>query len=958
MKFFGKHRTSIKPQCSLNNIKYKNGKVLIVLKLVYAEAYSAIFFNLHKRDTQVSLKFPVSVEAISEHSCFLKLEVSMTDYAESLLHGFWDANLLLENMGQESKVRIANHLTNSNEPQPFYIKGHDKNFVPYATMNGNLSFKSEDAAPILKTQTIVLEENGTLRLSGYLLVPWWNVQNNEDVQKRLILRFGEDERDIVMTDVLRTDMTTYYQQEDQAYEWTGFAVEFNFPNSTYGLPDGAPADLLLEYEYNHSSITLPITFPSSGVLNRTSTFQSFDGIQQLAIKKRMKTNGIVLLLTKEELHAEVDEIYSEGGQISIHGRIITINKGERISFEDTFIIVKNRTSKAEYSFKVKIDSFHFNYTFDLSSLVKNEDIFSEGLWDLFLQVDGVMYRLVTRLDGIKNKQNRISFPPYKLANKDGEIIVIKPYYTLKDELSIMTKPYIAAKSISKAEIHNSIFLIDGKLHVQIPNKDLPEISQGHIMIKGQFGKNYDIPVSWKLQKTENTKNEFHFTLSADLKAAGLLEERDVLLRDINFDLIYCEIDFEDGKAIFTMNVTPEKVVLTLEDRLKQNDKYKALLSKWGLLVYKLCFKFLPVNRKAVVFQSFYGKSYSDNPKALYEEMLAQHRDMKAVWVINNLKADIPGNPILVRPRSFKYYYYMAISTYFVNNGNFPDFFQKRKGMTFLQTWHGTPLKKLGFDVDPKALAYEENTSPALLKRIEKWDYLIGPNLYTAEILKRAYKYKKKMLNVGYPRNDIFYKENIRTKIIDIKKKLNIPLNKKVILYAPTWRDYEYQNGNQHRAYEFKFDLKTFKEKFGEEYILLLRLHYFDASRIRLHRSDDFIYNVSSYDDIGELYLISDLMITDYSSVMFDYANLNRPMIFFTYDLKRYGSQVRGFYFNFVEEAPGPIVTDQEQLFDAIEHIDRLQSEYQIKYDQFKDRFCHWEDGQASKRTIEAVFKNL
>jgi CDP-glycerol glycerophosphotransferase len=215
-----------------------------------------------------------------------------------------------------------------------------------------------------------------------------------------------------------------------------------------------------------------------------------------------------------------------------------------------------------------------------------------------------------------------------------------------------------------------------------------------------------------------------------------------------------------------------------------------------------------------------------------------------------------------------------------------------------------------------------------------------------------------MLDVGYPRNDIFYQEDIDVKIIDIKKRLNIPLDKKVILYAPTWRDYEFHNGNHLKPYEFKFDLQTFKDRFGDDYVLLLRLHYRDANRIKVHGFEDFIYNVSSYDDIQELYLISNLLITDYSSVMFDFANLSRPIIFFTYDLKRYGSQVRGFYFNFRKEAPGPIVTNEYKLFDAIENIIPLQEQYSIKYEKFKEKFCHWEDGQASKRTIEAVFTEL
>src|SRR5690606_3354637 len=114
----------------------------------------------------------------------------------------------------------------------------------------------------------------------------------------------------------------------------------------------------------------------------------------------------------------------------------------------------------------------------------------------------------------------------------------------------------------------------------------------------------------------------------------------------------------------------------------------------------------------------------------------------------------------------------------------------------IQTWHGTPLKKLGFDIDPSSPSYKENTSEQLIRRNKRWDYLVAPNEYTGAILRRAYLFKKKMLNVGYPRNDIFYKsEHYKSEIVKrTKEYLNIPLNKKVILYAPTWTDNEFHEG--------------------------------------------------------------------------------------------------------------------------------------------------------------------
>jgi CDP-glycerol glycerophosphotransferase len=948
-------------ECLLNNIKYQDGNLCMDLKFNHVSDLnrnSSILFYLTERSTKQALKFPVSIDHRFGGSSAISLKIQVSDYTEHFSNGIWDAFLQVENEGRVEKFRIINKLTDAIKTPPFYMKEQNKNFVPYATVYGKLSFKCEESTPILETESIVLERNGTLRINGFLSVPSWDVEKEIDINKQLIIRSRDAEEEITidLNEMSRVESTTIYEQSKVNHYSARFAVRLDFRESIFGINSGIPYAFFIKYTFNFENVELPLTVPSSAVFTKTATFPTSEGVKNITIKEK-QDSVFEILLKEENVHVEVDTVYSENDVISINGRIIAGEWRKQDSFEKSYIVVKKRTSDESYQYKLKIESCSFTYSFNLKDLIKLSAIFAEGIWDLYLQMDDDLYRMVTRLDGITNKQKLVTFPQHRLPNSQGNLLAIKPYYTLHNEVSILSRGYMFTKSVSKLEINKGRLLIEGKLHAHNPNEDLPSTFTGNLTIKRPYNKNFEFPVTLGLVKTEKAKFEFQFALSADLASEGLLEEKDTILRDINFDLISCEIYLEDGKVPLVMNVTPEKVVLTLEDRLKQTKKNRERLAKWSLRFYQLCNKILPVNRKAVIFQSFYGKSYSDNPKALYEEMLAEDCNMKAIWVLNNPKLEIPGNPAIVRPRSFKYYYYMAISKYFINNGNFPDFYVKRKGTVHLQTWHGTPLKKLGFDLDKNSLAYAENTDPALHRRIRRWDYLIGPNLYTSKILKRAYKFKKQMLNVGYPRNDIFYKENIDEIAKDVKEKLNIPIDKKVILYAPTWRDYEYLNGNPHKAYEFKFDLQAFKEQFGKDYVLLLRLHYFDASRINIHGFEGFVYNASSYEDISELYLISDLLITDYSSVMFDFANMSRPMIFFAFDLKRYGSQIRGFYINFKKEAPGPIVTNQQKLFDAIENIIPLQEQYSVKYEKFKEKFCHWEDGSASKRTIEAVFDN-
>jgi CDP-glycerol glycerophosphotransferase len=296
---------------------------------------------------------------------------------------------------------------------------------------------------------------------------------------------------------------------------------------------------------------------------------------------------------------------------------------------------------------------------------------------------------------------------------------------------------------------------------------------------------------------------------------------------------------------------------------------------------------------------------------------------------------------------------VARSKYWVINGRQTDILTKRDGQEIVSTWHGTPLKKLGLDIGD---VYTRNPmiKQSYIDISRKWDYLISPNRYTTEILKSAFGYQKEIFETGYPRNDILYNAD-EDKINQVKSSLNIPKDKKVILYAPTWRDDEFEENGDIR-FELKLELDKLKKELGDEYIILIRTHYFVADKIDLKGADDFVFNVSKYDDIAELYLISDILITDYSSVFFDYANLRKPILYYTYDLEKYENVLRGFYIDIHEDVPGPLLKTTDEVIDAIKNIESLKSEYQEKYDKFYERFCSIEDGNASKRIVEKVWE--
>lgn len=359
------------------------------------------------------------------------------------------------------------------------------------------------------------------------------------------------------------------------------------------------------------------------------------------------------------------------------------------------------------------------------------------------------------------------------------------------------------------------------------------------------------------------------------------------------------------------------------------------------------------------FESFHGKQYSDNPRAIYEFLRENHPEIKCVWAVKKgfEKPFIEENVPYVRRMGLHWLLTMPRAKYWIFNTRMPRWMVKTKGTTFVETWHGTPLKHLGLDIkhvnmpETDTKRYRENFA----KETSRWDYLISPNAYSTEIFRRAFAYSGKILEIGYPRNDILQNPT-KEKIIKILKKLHLKKENKIILYAPTWRDNQF---HQKGAYKFenKFPYSDVLKQ-DSDIVILLRTHYLVVDSIDINQYQGRVIDVSNYPDISELYLISDLLITDYSSVMFDYAFLKRPMIFYMYDKKEYDENIRGFYFDPQEELPGPIVSNEKEVIQEIKKL-LLADEKNIfnnKYQNFYRKFCFGFEGNSSQRLINNLLK--
>ncbi|MDQ0269114.1 bifunctional glycosyltransferase/CDP-glycerol:glycerophosphate glycerophosphotransferase [Cytobacillus purgationiresistens] len=404
------------------------------------------------------------------------------------------------------------------------------------------------------------------------------------------------------------------------------------------------------------------------------------------------------------------------------------------------------------------------------------------------------------------------------------------------------------------------------------------------------------------------------------------------------------------------NENYKKFIQQTETEILLKDIKTALSGRTKLktFLYKKVFTRLPLKEKSIVFESFLGKNYSDSPKNIYEYMLENNPDYQFIWIFNK-KREIPGNAKQVKRFSLQYYYYLATSKYWVSNSRIPLHLNKREGNVYLQTWHGTPLKKLVFDMN-EVYSANPKYKGHFFEQSRRWDYLISANQYSSDIFKRAFKFDKQMLEFGYPRNDMLHSNIKETNAKKVKEKLNIPADKKVILYAPTWRDDDFYAPGKYK-FKLMLDLEKMKNELGDEYVILLRMHYFIADHIETTGVEDFAYNLSKYDDIAELYLISDILITDYSSVFFDYSNLKRPILFYTYDLEKYRDTLRGFYIDMEEEVPGPLLKSTEEIISAISNIEEVERQYEDKYARFYNKFCGWEKGHATEKAVQTVFKD-
>jgi CDP-glycerol glycerophosphotransferase len=348
----------------------------------------------------------------------------------------------------------------------------------------------------------------------------------------------------------------------------------------------------------------------------------------------------------------------------------------------------------------------------------------------------------------------------------------------------------------------------------------------------------------------------------------------------------------------------------------------------------------PLDPNLAVFAAYWYAGYRCNPRAIYEKARELVPGMRAVWVVKRDAVDsLPAGVDYVVAGTPEYYETIARARYFVNNVNFPNHLVKREGSIHVMTHHGTPLKKMGIDQQQSAVAGERMDFAALLRRCERWDYSVSSNVFSTLVWEHAYPLRYESIESGYPRNDV-----LATATEDdakrIRAELGIEPHQTAVLYAPTHREYE-------DGYVPVLDARAVAAALGPDHVVMTRAHYFYADTAGTHGD---VRDVSAHPSVEELMLAADVLVTDYSSIMFDYAILDRPIVIHAPDWELY-VRMRGTYFDLTEEPPGPVTTTEQEVVETIRAGDTEQPSRAA----FRARFCSLEDGRAAERVVRRVW---
>ncbi|KJW11712.1 CDP-glycerol glycerophosphotransferase family protein [Levilactobacillus spicheri] len=597
---------------------------------------------------------------------------------------------------------------------------------------------------------------------------------------------------------------------------------------------------------------------------------------------------------------------------------------------------------------------------------------SEFSWELYLNLQQNATRGLIQVESeYLSNRHQLTLTSFYQLNSDANGMALFNLHTQQPESEFAI---------------NAINLQDNQLQITGPNRlNNQKIENQRLVLKNQAA---DSTAEWPISKM-GLHGLFSATIPLEELAANTAQELYIRSTVNGQDL---EQRIVLGKSLagqVTQAITPAHRLVILEKRYNNGIRVRemaaptvaerlghlpskvggatkllsVLMDKVNLVYMRRLFKrgHRAYEQPTLIFESFGGRQVSDSPYAIYQLFTQLYPGFRFIWSIDRSQKRFckeNGIPFIIR-RTAKWVRTLEKASFWISNARFPAWVKKPSYVTYIQTWHGTPLKKLGLDIENVSMPGTTTTKyhANFVREANRWDALVSPNDYSTQIFRSAFGFNNQILKVGYPRNDELINSSADD-IVALKEQMGIPLDKKVVLYAPTYRDNQFAEKGKY-TFELPFSLDDFKQQYGDDAVLVLRMHYLISNALDISGYEDFVYDMSNHPSISDLYLISDMLITDYSSVFFDYAYLKRPILFYPYDYHVYKDELRGFYLDYEKDLPGEIAHNETELLTMIgEKLQTPDMSANQKFMDFYHRFCAIDDGLSSLKVVNYVVQQI
>lgn len=362
-----------------------------------------------------------------------------------------------------------------------------------------------------------------------------------------------------------------------------------------------------------------------------------------------------------------------------------------------------------------------------------------------------------------------------------------------------------------------------------------------------------------------------------------------------------------------------------------------------------------VDPQIVVFNAYLGERVTDSASQIASDLLTSQNNLELYWTVSTPAVQVPDGVRKIVQNTSQWYELLARAGTIFQNIYFDPWFTRREGQRFVQTWHGTPLKTVGRSYWEQ-IGRSTSWIDRMTRQAQSWTHLISPSRYTSEILVKETGFTGELLEIGYPRNDVLAREEQASRIRQYtREKLGIQDWQKVVLYAPTWRESLAKQSWKAAMVNF-IDMPTFEKQLGSGYVTLVRGHGHNERFGSKTKESANVKDVTTYPEINDLYLAADVIITDYSSVMFDAVVAKKPLVFFVPDLESYMNSGRGMYTDLRRIAPGPVLFEQHELVDVILDTPELETMvHSRKYQEFIAEYAPFDDGFAGSRAVERLW---